>query len=316
MADSFVWGGKTWGPGDLDAFIAYLNAHGTDYSAWAENHLAAAAILTSNQPAPQNEPLPKSIGTALEDYIAAGSTPAEAAAAVQALVDAQNAQGITNISPSQLLQDAQDVADNLAGGSGSSSGSGSSTPATPTAPPDVQVVFSHDDLVNLWLYVGGPSAVADIAAAIALAESQGCKYAKAGPNDDRPANQCTYRYTEAEDSFGLWQVNHEAHPIYTSDELYDAVGNARAALAISSGGTDFGPWTTYTSGAFTQYLTGSPSTSSVFTALPPAQLVTATQPAGAGAAWSNVIGQYATNVPATNTKVGAIANSLINVFKG
>jgi len=316
MANSFVWGGQTWGPGDQGAFIDYLNAHGTDYSTWAENHPGAAAIFSEGAPGPQQEPLPKSVGESLVASEAAGATPAEAAAAAEALAEAQQAQGFGAPTGDQLEQAAQDVAQEQAQSSGPSSPAPEPSTPAPTAPPLVQVSFSHDDLVNLWLYVGGPAGVADIAAAIALAESHGCKYAKAGPNDDRPSPQCVYRQTDGENSYGLWQINQRAHPSYSADDLYDAVGNARAALAVSNGGSDFGPWTTYTSGAFTQYLTGSPSSSSVFSAGTTTVAVNPTQPAGVAAAWSNLIGQYATGVPAANTSVGQLANSLTDIFKG
>lgn len=113
---------------------------------------------------------------------------------------------------------------------------------------------SHVDLVSLWLLAGGDPLHSDEAAAIAQAESGGCQYAKAGPNDDRPVKACTYRYTTGENSYGLWQVNRNAHPQYSASTLYDPLGAARAAVAISSNGRNFGPWSTYTNGAYRQYL--------------------------------------------------------------
>jgi Lysozyme like domain len=118
-----------------------------------------------------------------------------------------------------------------------------------------QTSYSHSDLEALWNLVGGFPSAADTAAAIAQAESGGCLYAKAGPTDDRPAKVCTYRETTSENSYGLWQINRYAHPTYSASDLYDAQGNAEAARAISSNGTDWTPWTTYTSGAYRQYLT-------------------------------------------------------------
>lgn len=113
---------------------------------------------------------------------------------------------------------------------------------------------SHTELVSLWLLAGGDPLKSDVAAAIAQAESGGCQYAKAGPNDDRPVKVCTYRYTTRENSYGLWQVNRNAHPQYSASTLYDPLGAARAAVAISSRGANFGPWSTYTNGAYRQYL--------------------------------------------------------------
>lgn len=119
-------------------------------------------------------------------------------------------------------------------------------------------VLTHDQLEKLWIANGGNPIHADVAAAIAQAESGGCQYAKAGPTDDRPVKQCTYRKTSQEDSYGLWQINRDAHPFYSADALYTLNGNARAAVAISDGGSNFRPWTTFVLGAYIQYLTGAP----------------------------------------------------------
>jgi len=124
-----------------------------------------------------------------------------------------------------------------------------------------QTHYTHAQLVDLWLVSGGSPASADTAAAIAQAESGGCLYAKHGPTDDRPEKVCTYTHSVKENSYGLWQINRNAHPQYTASSLYTPLGNARAAVAIASGGSSFGPWTTYVNGAYKQYLSGVPITS-------------------------------------------------------
>lgn len=50
-----------------------------------------------------------------------------------------------------------------------------------------------------------------------------------------------------EDSRGLWQINVQpgAHPEYASSDLYDPATNAAAAYAISQGGTNWSPWSTW-----------------------------------------------------------------------
>jgi lysozyme-like protein len=116
--------------------------------------------------------------------------------------------------------------------------------------------LSHGQLMTLWEKNGGPAFLADIAAAIAQAESGGCQYAKAGPTDDRPVKQCTYRKTNLENSYGLWQINRRAHSQYSARTLYTLDGNAKAAVQISRNGTDFTPWSTYTSGAYKKFLLG------------------------------------------------------------
>lgn len=119
--------------------------------------------------------------------------------------------------------------------------------------------FTHAELMQLFIAHGGDPSAADTAAAIALAESGGCQYAKAGPTDDRPQKTCTYRFTTGEDSYGLWQVNRDAHPTYSALMLYDENGAAAAAVAISGHGSDFGAWSTYADGSYRAYLAGGPS---------------------------------------------------------
>lgn len=53
---------------------------------------------------------------------------------------------------------------------------------------------------------------------------------------------------------GLWQINVKAHPQYSRAEMQDPAKNARAAFAISSGGTNWRPWEAYTNGAYLLYL--------------------------------------------------------------
>jgi hypothetical protein len=95
-----------------------------------------------------------------------------------------------------------------------------------------------EQLRALALLVGFPPSSLDTAAAVAMAESQGNPLAVG----------------DGGTSFGLWQVHVPAHPEFSSTSLRDAVYNARAALAISGGGTNWQPWSTWTSGAYRQYL--------------------------------------------------------------
>ena len=84
-------------------------------------------------------------------------------------------------------------------------------------------------LERLWEAAGGSPAHAFIAAEIAMAESGGNQYAHSPTND-----------------FGYWQINASNGALAT----YDAFGNARAAIILSQNGTNWSPWTTYTSGAY------------------------------------------------------------------
>ncbi len=68
-----------------------------------------------------------------------------------------------------------------------------------------------------------------MAASIAMAESSGQQYATGtvGERGDR-----------------------EINPNHGSLSTYDPLGNAKAAVIISDDGTNWTPWTTYTSGAY------------------------------------------------------------------
>jgi LysM repeat protein len=85
-------------------------------------------------------------------------------------------------------------------------------------------------LEALWKYAGGAPSEAFMAAEIAMAESGGNQYAHSPTND-----------------YGYWQINGSHGPALAT---YDPVGNAKAAILISHDGTDWYPWTTYTSGAY------------------------------------------------------------------
>ncbi|HTX26041.1 MAG TPA: LysM peptidoglycan-binding domain-containing protein [Streptosporangiaceae bacterium] len=84
-------------------------------------------------------------------------------------------------------------------------------------------------LETLWEAAGGSQAEAFTAAEIAMAESGGNQYAT-GTVGER----------------GYWQIN----PDHGSLSTYDPMGNAQAAVIISDNGTDWTPWTTYTSGDY------------------------------------------------------------------
>jgi LysM repeat protein len=106
-------------------------------------------------------------------------------------------------------------------GSGSGSGSGSSGGLSGT--------LGCSGLEQLWDSAGGNPGDAFMAAEIAMAESGGNQYAHS-PTDD----------------FGYWQINASNGALAT----YDAYGNARSAIILSDNGTNWSPWTTYTSGAY------------------------------------------------------------------
>jgi LysM repeat protein len=114
--------------------------------------------------------------------------------------------------------------------SGEASGTGSqaavSTAATTT---NLSGTLNCSGLEALWVKAGGSPAVEVTAASIAMAESGGNQFAT-GTVGER----------------GYWQIN----PVNGSLSTYDPYGNARAAVIMSGNGTNWSPWTTYTSGAY------------------------------------------------------------------
>jgi Tfp pilus assembly protein FimV len=106
------------------------------------------------------------------------------------------------------------------------------TPAMPTALTTTSTLsgtLSCHGLEELWEEAGGSHAQAFMAAEIAMAESSGRQFAT-GPFGER----------------GYWQINTNHGSLST----YDPLGNAKAAVIISSNGTNWHPWTTFTTGAF------------------------------------------------------------------
>jgi len=89
--------------------------------------------------------------------------------------------------------------------------------------------LSCPGLEELWEEAGGSDAQAVMAASIAMAESSGQQFA-----------------TGAAGERGYWQIN----PDHGSLSTYDPLGNAKAAVIISDDGTNWTPWTTFTSGAY------------------------------------------------------------------
>jgi hypothetical protein len=102
-------------------------------------------------------------------------------------------------------------------------------------------------LGQLWIQAGGAPKLANIMAAIALAESGGQVDAKGGPNTDG-----SYDY-------GLWQINSSHRSYDPAQLLSDPLYNARAAVAVyrSQG---LSAWTTYNTGAYRSFLTGASRT--------------------------------------------------------
>lgn len=101
--------------------------------------------------------------------------------------------------------------------------------------------YDFAGLKQLWIANGGQKSLAPVMAAIALAESSGRMNAI-----DNDSNGST--------DYGLWQIN-SVHGYNSAQLLSNANYNAQAAVAVLNS-QGLGAWTTYTSGAYRQYLNG------------------------------------------------------------
>jgi Lysozyme like domain/Repeat of unknown function (DUF346) len=144
-------------------------------------------------------------------------------------------------------------------------GAATAGPARPTTPGQAQAPTSLDgpastavapaavaaDAADLCAEVGSQAGFSGdrlvTAVAVALAES-GCNPSARGVNP--PTSGCPNGSVDR----GLWQINNCYHAEVSDACAYDAQCNANAAYRISSGGTNWTPWSTYNSGAYLSYL--------------------------------------------------------------
>lgn len=97
----------------------------------------------------------------------------------------------------------------------------------------------------LWAkQVGVPDDQVPTAVAIALAESGGKGAAVGGPNSDGSYD------------LGYWQINNKAHKalFLQYPDWWESAANARMMAAVSGGGRNWKPWTTYSSGRYKEFL--------------------------------------------------------------
>jgi len=110
-----------------------------------------------------------------------------------------------------------------------SGGTTTTTTTTSTTWTPPSGMYSCSDLEKLWDAAGGNPGEAFMASEIAMAESGG------NPNAISPT-----------DDYGLWQINASNGALATLNPFQ----NAKSAIILSHDGTDWEPWTTYTSGAY------------------------------------------------------------------
>jgi hypothetical protein len=114
--------------------------------------------------------------------------------------------------------------------------------------------MNQSDIYVLATQAGLNTSRAQVAAAIAMAESGGNPAVETHDSDD--------------DSYGLWQINLapgaggvgrlKQWDLTSPQELLNPATNARVMAAISKQGGNFNAWTTYTSGKYLQFL-GTPA---------------------------------------------------------
>lgn len=153
-------------------------------------------------------------------------------------------------------------------------------------------ILSQSQLYSLASSTGLTPAQSSIASAIAMAES--------GGNTDaiNPGSA-----TDNEYSVGLWQINVKAHPQYSISSLKDAQTNAKAMFAISSGGTNWFPWGTYTNGSYKNFLNASqPSASQTGTSL---SLSVSQYPSQNNRSSFSTLSSFTPTNPSTTTDLGS-----------
>lgn len=113
-----------------------------------------------------------------------------------------------------------------------------------------QAMLSSSDVARYAYAAGFRGEALVIAVAVAFAESGG----KSDAIGDWSLQDSTWG-----PSLGLWQVRSVKAVSGTGQardgsRLSDPLFNAQSAYQISSGGTNFGPWTTFNNGAFQRYI--------------------------------------------------------------
>jgi lysophospholipase L1-like esterase len=108
--------------------------------------------------------------------------------------------------------------------------------------------YNKQQLKDLWITNGGKRSAANIAAAVALAESGGDPHNR-GPETGTNSNGTV--------DWGLWQINTvhtQYYPNGSEQNMLNPDKNCDAAIAISNNGSDWTPWTTYNNDKYKEYL--------------------------------------------------------------
>lgn len=102
--------------------------------------------------------------------------------------------------------------------------------------------LSDSQLADVVRQAGFPASAQATAIAIALAESGGRTDAVNRKNSNGSVD------------YGLFQINSIHKDLLARGSWTDPVSNARMAFSVSSGGTNWKPWTVYKTGAYRMFL--------------------------------------------------------------
>jgi len=103
------------------------------------------------------------------------------------------------------------------------------------------MILSAEQIAEVAISVGFNGQGLVIAVSVALAESSGNANATSH-NPDGGTNT------------GLWQIDTKAHPQWTEAQLKNAITNAHAAFSVSSSGTNWSAWQTFTQGTYQKFV--------------------------------------------------------------
>jgi hypothetical protein len=96
-----------------------------------------------------------------------------------------------------------------------------------------------------------------------------------------PQSRSRYPNGDREESYGIWQIHLPAHPDVSRECAVDVACSTRAAFRISSGGTNWNPWSAFTNGSYNANLDGdTPAVGSATPEAPPSASTGAAQPTG------------------------------------
>lgn len=163
--------------------------------------------------------------------------------------------------------------------------------------------LSRSDITKLAISAGFNSKDADIASAIAIAESGGNPNAHKGPD-------------AKDDSYGLWQINYlgalraDRTKRYGPPEgLYDPAKNAKAAFDIyRRAGYTFRDWSTFKNGDYKKHLNDDTGAEAVANA--PGAI------ADAATAVPNAISAFSNNLFKVGSNIGGIILAVVLLIVG